>query len=99
MIIVAGTIRVPEDRIEELMPLVRETLAASRKEEGCITYSYAFDVEDRGLVRVFEEWESREHLAKHFKQAHMTPWREKLAEVGAGGRDLKLYETGAGEPA
>ncbi len=97
MIIVAGTVRVPEDKIDALMPLVRATLAASRREEGCIAYAFAFDVEDRGLVRVFEQWQSRAHLQAHFKQPHMGPWRAKLAEVGASGRDLMAYEVDSGE--
>jgi quinol monooxygenase YgiN len=97
MIIVAGTIRVPADKIEVLMPVARETLAATRREAGCISYSYAFDIEDRGLIRIFEEWESRAHLEAHFDQAHMAPWRAKLAEVGASGRSLKRYESAAGE--
>ena len=97
MIIVAGTFRVPEDRIEALMPLARATLAASRDEEGCIAYSYAFDVEDRGLVRVFEQWKSRADLDRHFKQPHMGPWRAKLAEIGTSSRDLMAYEVDSGE--
>jgi quinol monooxygenase YgiN len=99
MIIVAGTFRVPAERIEELMPVARATLAATRREPGCLTYSYAFDMEDRGLVRVYEEWESRPHLEAHFRQPHMGPWRAKLAEIGAHGRKLARYEvTGGGEP-
>ncbi len=96
MIIVAGTIRIPEDKIDALLPVARATLAATRKEAGCIVYSYAFDVEDRGLVRIFERWESRAHLEAHFKQPHMGPWRAKLAEIGASGRDIKAYEAANG---
>jgi quinol monooxygenase YgiN len=96
MIIVAGTIRIPEDKIDALLPTARATLAATRKETGCILYSYAFDVEDRGLVRIFEQWESRAHLEAHFKQPHMDLWRAKLAEIGASGRDIKTYEAGPG---
>jgi quinol monooxygenase YgiN len=99
MIIVAGTFRVPEDKIEELLPVARETIAATRKEVGCIVYSYAFDVEVRGLVRIYEEWESLPNLQAHFKQPHMDPWRAKLAEIGASGRKIMRYEVaGAGEP-
>lgn len=98
MIIVAGTIRVPEDRIEDLLPVARATLAATRREAGCLTYSYAFDIEDRGLVRIFEQWESRAHLEAHFKQPHMGPWRATLAAIGASGRSLKVYEADDGEP-
>lgn len=96
MIIVAGTVRIPEDKIEALLPTARATLAATRKEEGCLLYTYAFDVEDKGLMRIFEQWESVAHLEAHMKQAHMVPWRMKLAEIGASGRDIKRYEAGAG---
>ena len=98
MIIVAGTFRVPEDRLDELMPIARATLAASRREAGCLTYAYAFDVEERGLVRVYEEWESRAHLEAHFRQPHMGPWRATLARIGASGRSLKIYEADQGTP-
>ena len=99
MIIVAGTFRVPEDKIEELLPVARETIAATREEAGCIHYFYALDVVDRGVVRIYEEWESLPHLQAHFKQPHMGPWRAKLAEIGASGRKIMRYETaGAGEP-
>ena len=96
MIIVAGTIRVPVDKIEVLKPTALATMASTRKEEGCLLYSYAFDVEDPGLLRIFEQWESRAHLEAHFKQPHMVPWRQKLAEIGASGRDIKAYEAGEG---
>lgn len=98
MIIVVGTIRIPEDLVEALLPIARATLAASRKEAGCLAYSYAFDVEDRGLVRVFEQWRSRADLDAHFKEPHMRPWRAKLAEVGARDRSLLAYEVGQGTP-
>lgn len=98
MIIVAGTIRIPEDKIDALRPVALATLAATRKEDGCLLYSYAFDVEDRGLLRIFERWASRDHLKAHFKQPHMATWRAKLGEVGASGRDVKSYEAGEGEP-
>ena len=98
MIIVAGTLRVPEDRMDELMPVARATVEATREEDGCIVYSFAIDVEDGGLLRIYEEWESRTHLEAHGKQPHMAPWRAKLAEIGATERRLKVYEASGGEP-
>jgi quinol monooxygenase YgiN len=96
MIIVAGSIRIPEDKIEALLPVARATLAATRKEVGCLLYSYAFDIEDRGLLRIFERWESLAHLEAHMKQPHLTPWRQKLAEIGASDRNIARYEADTG---
>ena len=98
MIIVAGSIRIPEDRIEDLRPVALATIEATRQEVGCITYSFAFDMQQPGLLRIFEEGESREHLQAHFKQPHMGPWRAKLAEIGATGRSVKSYESDPGTP-
>ncbi len=96
MIVVAGTIRIPADKIDAVMPTAHTLIAATRKEAGCILYSFAFDVVEPGLLRIFEQWESRAHLDAHLKQPHMGPWRAKLGEVGASGRDIKVYEAGAG---
>ena len=96
MIIVAGTLRIPEDRIEDFRPVANATLDATRREAGCITYAYAFDVKEPGLLRIFEEWESLGHLEAHMKQAHMGPWRAMLAEIGASGRSIKRYDSDFG---
>jgi quinol monooxygenase YgiN len=99
MIVVAGTFRVPADKIEALQPHAKAVIAATRQEAGCTTYSFAHDVMDGGLVRIFEIWETREHLDRHLKAPHMMPWRAALAELGASGRDIKIYRVeGKGEP-
>jgi quinol monooxygenase YgiN len=97
MIIVAGTIRIPEDKFDSILAVAQATVSATRREAGCIVYSYARDLQDRGLMRIYEEWESRPHLDAHSAQPHMAPWRDKLAEVGASGRSLKVYEASGGE--
>ena len=43
-ILIAGTVRVPPENIEAFRPHMEAMLAASRAEDGCLTYSYAFDV-------------------------------------------------------
>lgn len=98
MVIVSGTFRIDESKIDDLLPIARATLAATRKEAGCVTYSYAFDIEDRGLIRIYEEWESLSHLEAHFKQPHMQPWRAKLGELGACERKIVRHEAGEGAP-
>ena len=58
-LIVAGTVRVPPQNLAAFKPHMETMLFASRGEDGCIEYSYAEDVAEPGLVRVFEAWRDR----------------------------------------
>ena len=91
MVIVSGTVRIDPAKADAFMPHAKTMLAETRKEAGCIVYSFSFDVEDPGLVRIYEEWESREHLAAHFEVPHMADWRAALADLGAYDRNVKVY--------
>ena len=91
-IIIAGTVRVPPESIDGLKPHQEAMLAASRAEDGCLTYSYAVDVQDPGLIRVFEAWRDQAAIDAHFKAPHMATWRAANAELGVFERKLALYE-------
>jgi quinol monooxygenase YgiN len=91
-VIVAGTVRVPPENVEKLRPHMHTMLAASRAEDGCEVYSYGFDAQEPGLVRIFEIWRDRDALNAHARAPHMAPWRTAGAELGVSDRQLKLYE-------
>ena len=92
MIIVAGTIRVAADKQDETTPQAQTMVAETRKEEGCIVYSFGWDVAEPGLIRVYEEWESQAHLDAHMNTPHMAAWRAALGEIGVVARDVKILE-------
>ena len=91
-VIIAGTVRVPPENLAAFRPHQDAMLAASRAEDGCITYSYAVDVQDPGLIRVFEQWRDQAAIDAHFKAPHMAVWRAAGAEFGVSDRRLSLYE-------
>ena len=91
-LIIAGTVRVPPENLERFKPHMAKMLAASRAEDGCLTYSYAVDVQDPGLIRVFEQWRDQAAIDAHFKAPHMAVWRAAGAEFGVSERKLSLYE-------
>ena len=92
-IIIAGTVRVPPENLEGLKHHMERMLAASRAEDGCLTYSYAEDVAEPGLVRVFEVWRDQAAIDAHFAAPHMAVWRAAWPEFGVSERRLVLYET------
>lgn len=90
MIVIEGTFRI--DDVERARPHMHAMIAASRDEQGCIDYAYAFDVLDPHLVRVHERWQDRAALAAHAAAPHIKAWRAAWPEFGGRDRALRAYE-------
>jgi quinol monooxygenase YgiN len=97
-VIVAGTVRVAPDKLAGLKPHMEAMLAASRAEDGCFEYSYAEDVTEPGLVRVFEAWRDPAALEAHFRTDHMAAWRAAWPSFGVSDRRLFAYEVASQRP-
>ena len=97
-ILIAGTVRVPPQNLADFKPHMAAMLAASRAEDGCLTYSYAEDVAEPGLIRVFEAWRDRAALDAHFQTPHMADWRAAWPAFGVSDRKLSLYQVAAETP-
>ncbi|HEY2753228.1 putative quinol monooxygenase [Phenylobacterium sp.] len=97
-VIVAGTVRVAPDKLAGLKPHMEAMLAASRAEDGCFEYSYAEDVTEPGLVRVFEAWRDPAALDAHFRTDHMAAWRAAWPSFGVSDRRLFAYEVASQRP-
>lgn len=93
MIVIAGTVRLPEANRDQAMAAMRQMIEVSRAEDGCLDYSYAFDVLDPGLVRVFEVWRDQAAFDRHTTAPHLQDWRASWAELGIGERNLVAYQT------
>lgn len=94
-VVIAGTFRVPPPNLAAFRPHMQKMLAASRAEDGCLVYSYAEDVAEPGLIRVFEAWRDQTVLDAHIQAPHMAEWRAAWPAAGAGERSLTLYEVAA----
>ncbi len=94
-VVIAGTFRVPPQNLAAFKPHMEKMLAASRAEDGCLVYSYAQDMLDPGLIRVFEAWRDQAALDAHIKAPHMATWRAAWPQAGAGERNLSVYEVAA----
>ena len=97
MILVTGTVQLPEGGLEKLLPAAKTMMDKTRKEDGCISYAYSQDLVDPSLMHVAEAWRDREALAAHFETPHMAVWRAAIREVGLIDRNLKAHEADEGE--
>ncbi len=98
MLIIAGSITFDPAHTETAKAAAAEMMAATLQEEGCQDYSFSIDMADEATIRVFEIWDSAEHLAAHFQTEHMKVYREKIAGIGISGRSLAKYEVSSSEP-
>lgn len=97
MIIVTGEFRMPVDALSPVLEALDRVIAATRAEDGCLSYAYAFDVLEPGLFRVSETWRDRAALTAHFAQPHMARWQEERAALGMSGRRIEMHEVSSTE--
>lgn len=98
MVLITGTVRLPPANLADARPIMQRMVTASRAEPGCITYSYAEDLFDPGLIHICESWDDRAALDRHFATDHIAQWRAAWPALGIGERNLALYEVGDAQP-
>ncbi len=92
MLVISGIMHIsPESRIKAVAAMIRVE-QATRKEAGCLTYTFYSDLEDPNVLRIFEEWESDAALAAHFKAPHIAEFRKAMADVKVLSREIRKYE-------
>jgi quinol monooxygenase YgiN len=94
MIVVSGTFNFPAGSADAVKAAMATCVAATLKEEGCITYAFYPDMTQPDVYRVFEEWETMDHLKAHGASAHLGVYREALKAAGIIDRSVKIYEVG-----
>jgi quinol monooxygenase YgiN len=92
MVILAGSMRIGDGKRDAALPHLVNMVNATRAEPGCIEYSFAFDVLDPHLLRIFEVFADEAAVAAHRASAHMAAWRALMPELGIGGRDMSEYQ-------
>ena len=94
MILVTGHIRVAPEKVAELRPHIQALVAATRKEDGCLLYAFAEDINDAGTIRIVERWRDWPSLEAHGKAPHMAPWAEVAGKAGITSREVIAHAAG-----
>jgi quinol monooxygenase YgiN len=81
MIVVVGRVRTDALRREELIRIGQALAAASRAEQGCISYALYEDTEVANDFVFLEEWESEEALQRHFATPHVARFMKAVPAV------------------
>lgn len=98
MIVIAGTFNVdPADR-DAFLTAAKAVMAETLKEDGCHAYNFSPDINDPGVVHLFERWESEEKLGPHMKAEHIKTFGRALKDLKIIGRSITLYEVASDKP-
>ena len=92
MIVIHGTIRIPPENMADARPVMKALVDATRKEDGCIAYTFGEVVGDPGLILIAETWRDQAAVGAHFGAAHFVAWREANGELGVYDRQLTVFE-------
>lgn len=92
MILVTAQAPVKPESRDEMMQAAKDVQNATRKEAGCIAYTFHTQVEDPNVFFVFEKWESMAHLDAHFEQPHTKTFLAKIGDATSGEIELRWFE-------
>ena len=98
MIVIAGQIRIDPAKREKAVAMALEMMEESRKEAGCLSYSFTGDLADPARFRIFEEWESADALKIHFETPHMARFQAAIGDLGVQEMTVQRYEVSSVGP-
>ncbi len=92
MIIVLGQLEIKDGAFGEIEGPLRDLLAATRGDDGYISYTFARDVENPNLIRLTERWRDQAALDAHNAQPHMAAFQAAAAPHMAAAPEINFYE-------
>jgi quinol monooxygenase YgiN len=96
-ILINAVIVLEPDRAKRCLLDAQLLIEASRAEAGCIAYDWAIDPAVPDRINVFEEWESEDALAAHFRDTSYAAMRAHLGDSGIVSAQSRKYRCDAVE--
>ena len=69
---VFAKMKIKEGREGDVQASLRDLVAGSNAEEGCVSYQAFVSNQDPTVIRIKEEWASMEALQAHMQEPHFT---------------------------
>lgn len=98
MLVIGGPIEIDPANRERAVAAANAMMEATRKEAGCIAYTFSADLSEPGRFHIFEVWEGAEALREHFESAHMARFQQEAGEFGIRGMNVQRYEVSSVGP-
>lgn len=91
MLIVLGSAAAAPGKRDELIAAALEITAATRGDDGCLSYSFAADLEDPNTITSVEVWRDRGALDAHMQHEHTAQFIGRVRDVLAGEPQMTFH--------
>jgi quinol monooxygenase YgiN len=91
VLVVLATLPGRPDKRAEIAAALTKAAAASRDEEGCLSYAFARDLEDEDRYLSVETWRDQAALDAHFGTPHLVELLGRADELLAGPPVIETY--------
>lgn len=92
MLVILGQIDVDGADIDAMVALVQSLVVETRKEPGCLHYSFARDVSDPNRLQIAEWWQDEAALFRHFTMPHIATFMAESAKLKMQLTNAKRYD-------
>lgn len=92
MIILIGSFEMAPIQADRLAPAFEKLSAASRKDDGCILYSWNFAADQDNVVRLLEIWENEDKLKEHLALPHVGEFVETLLSTKVTNHKIRIFD-------
>lgn len=92
MIVVNAVVKTTRADISALQDAIGIMETASRKEPGCVDYTFSVEVSDPDTLRITEKWQNVEALMAHMQTPHMGQFQQAMGAHPPASLDVKCYE-------
>jgi len=91
VLVLAGSVRIDPANRDDVIEATIEVMSEARKLPGCISFTFSADLEDPGVLHVFQEWESPEALERHLAAPRVEAARLQLGSLGVREISVQRY--------
>lgn len=91
MLVVIASLPGKSDKREECKAALVKAAQASRNDAGCISYSFAVDLENPDRYVSVELWEDQASLDAHFGAPHLAELMTVAADLLDGAPEITTY--------
>ena len=91
MITIIATCSAKPERVDELVSMARDLVAASRSEAGNVAYDFHQDLQDPTRFAFVEVWRDQDAIEIHGATPHFQGFVERAGPCFAGPLEIALY--------